>query len=339
MIPTTEHTEDTEHAMVAAPHEYDPAVTARRRRRLIRKRLFDTIPGLAALAVLTVVDDTGGIATIVCGCLVVALVFFSGAAAALNWRLRIRPCQGTSAAVENGTLVIRGPGEAFRILPLAGAQPVFLRDKAGLAEIRLFGLFENSPVILLGYADMDGLANEIATALVLPPEGPIHRYREDLAGPAIRRIRRRMCSAAVLIPVFALVVITFDSVAERIACSAVLLAIPVISLALVWRQTVGRVRGTTAAVVGQTLRIRRSDDPATVYLLPFLRIRERRTRGVLDSIWLCRGDSVVVRLFGYEDLDGLRDEILGAISPVNAAEPAAPATHAESGGGAKEPAP
>ena len=262
-------------------------------------------------------------------------VFFCGLSVWLFWRKRVRPLRGSTACVEEGGLVVRrSDGSALYIAP---PDRVFAvkRKKGRVISIRTVAQ-GGTDLVLDAFEDLDGLLREIEEMFEKKDiadsdenandDGSFHsrpkheyQYRDELASGAKRRLTRRF------LPIVAVFVLFLGLVwSVELSKNEPDLVVPIVATVLVFaimaavclkvRTNIRRtVRGTTAAVHGKTLWLTREGHGPDIISLPGLSLREFRTRGILDELWLCKNKVIVLHLFGFEDLENLRIEIKTAL--------------------------
>lgn len=243
-----------------------------------------------------------------------------------NWEPVFRQCRGRTASVEGSDLILRGPGAASVRIRLEDASALAIFEKGDIREIRIFPNNGNGTVRLLAFEDMSGLAQEIEAALPASvrnsepnaPRAARHRWRDDLAIGAKRRLLRRFITVSAMPFFFAAFLLYSIPPPER---TTIAVFLPIILIGILvwvgrtsWKKALEPVRGAVASVEASTLILARDGcrEPSLMVELPGLRLQEYRTRGVLDELRLCSGGTIVLRVFGFEDLDGLRDEIVAA---------------------------
>ena len=186
------------------------------------------------------------------------------------------------------------------------------------------------------FEDLDGLLREIEQMFEIkdiadsdenpkddefPHNPPKHGYpyREELASGAKRRLARRFWPVVAVFALFLGLVWTVElsksepDLVVPIGATVLLFAILFVIYLKVRTNILKTVRGTTAAVHGKTLWLTREGHGPDIISLPGLYLREFRTRGILDELWLCKNKVIVLRLFGFEDLENLRIEIKTAL--------------------------
>ncbi len=240
-----------------------------------------------------------------------------------NWEPVFRQCRGRTVSVEGGDLVLRGPGAESARIRLADAAVYVISEDGGIREIRILPNNGNDAVKLLAFEDMPGLAQEIEAAMRASIQGgesdaprvaARHRWRDDLSTGAKRRLLRRFIAMSAWLFGFTAFLLYFSPPNERvIAVPLLILEGGILGLACRtnWKKTLEPVRDAVASVEAGTLILARDGcrEPSMMVELAGLRLREYHTRGVLDELRLCSGGTIVLRVFGFEDLDGLRDEI------------------------------
>ncbi len=266
---------------------------------------------------------------------VVILVAICGLFAWLPWRKRIRPLRGSTACVEkNGLVVRRSDGSSLFVAP---PDRVFTveRKKGRVTSIRTVAQ-GGTDLVLDAFEDLDGLLREIGEmfeendiadlAETAKDDGSFHNrpkkgypYREELASGAKRRLARRFLPIVAVFVLFLGLVWSVElsknepDIVETIGATMLVFAIMVAICLKVRTNNRRTVRGTTAAVHGKTLWLTREGHGPDIISLPGLYLREFRTRGILDELWLCKNKVIVLRLFGFEDLENLRIEIKTAL--------------------------
>ena len=266
---------------------------------------------------------------------VVILVAICGLFAWLPWRKRIRPLWGSTACVEkNGLVVRRSDGSALFVAP---PDRVFVvgRKKGRVTSIRTVAQ-GGTDLVLDAFEDLDGLLREIGEMFEKndiadldenaeddgsfqnrPQHG--YPYREELASGAKRRLTRRFLPVIAVFALYLGLVWSVESSRNEpdlvvpIVATVLVFAIMFVICLKVRTKILRTVRGTTATVHGKTLWLTREGHNPDMLSLPGLHLREFRTRGILDELWLCKNKVIVLRLFGFEDLENLRIEIKTAL--------------------------
>ena len=310
-------------------HPFREELAVRIRRRAFRPMVLAFSAGLIGSAVPLAAE--GALANgIVLGGFVALFVFIFSLLLWFhrrNWEPVFRQCRGRTASVEGSDLVLRGPGAASARIRLADAAVRVISEDGGIREIRIFPNNGNGTVRLLAFEDMPGLAQEIKAAMQASvPDGESgtprvaarHRWREDLSTGAKRRLLRRFIAMSAWLFVVAAFIIYSTPPSERAAMAVflpvLLIGILVSACLTSWEKTLEPVRGAVAFVEAGTLILARDGcrKPSLMVELAGLRLREYRTRGVLDELRLCSGETIVLRVFGFEDMESLRDEIAAA---------------------------
>ncbi len=262
-------------------------------------------------------------------------VFFCGLSVWLFWRKRVRPLRGSTACVEEGGLVVRRPdGSALFVAP---PDRVFTveRKKGRVTSVRTVAQ-GGTDLVLDAFEDLDGLLREIGEmfeendiadlAENVEDDGSFHNrpqhgypYREELASGAKRRLTRSFLPVIAVFALYLGLVWSVESSRNEpdlvvpIGATVLIFAIMFVIYLKVRTNILRTVRGTTAAVHGKTLWLTREGHGPDIISLPGLYLRDFRTRGILDELWLCKNKVIVLRLFGFEDLENLRIEIKTAL--------------------------
>ena len=264
-----------------------------------------------------------GIALVVCG-----MIWWGNRCL---WEKVFRQSRGRTIFVEGSDLVLCGPGTAFRRMPLSDVTIHARSGAGGILSLRIFPHDGSGPVHLFAFEEMEALVREIDAAIrnAIPDHGwidaletPRHRWRPDLARGAKRRLRGRFIRMGAFMVGIGAVLTLAVPPSERIVVGlflpALLAGIFGWIAKVTWKQAMDPVRGSVAFVEAGMLILERENaaDVRTVVDLceSRLHLREHRTQGILDELWLCRGGTIVLRLFGFENLDRLRDEIAVVLS-------------------------
>ena len=296
---------------------------------------FGVALALIELCIPGAVENRSNLFPVLIGSFVALVAIFVGLFVWLPWRKRVRPLRGSTACVEESGLVVRrSDGSALYVAP---PDRVFTvqRKKGRVTSIRTVAQ-GGTDLVLDAFEDLNGLLREIEEMFEKkdiddsdenakddgsPHKPPKHGYpyREELASGAKRRLARRFLPVVAVFALFLGLVWTVElsksepDLVVPIGVTVLLFAILFATYLKGRTKTLRTVRGTTAVVHGKTLWLTREGHNPAFFSLPGLHLREFRTRGILDELWLCKNKIIVLRLFGFENLEGLRIEIKAAL--------------------------